>query len=194
VEPDFLIFCDGGCTANPGELAVGAVVCTPSGEVLAKQARRAGMGTSNVAEYRALAYAIGLANLAGARQPLFCLDSVLVVEQLNHKWIMKGSKSGENVLAEEFVRCRTLLMEFDRWWLKHIPREKNKLADWLVCKELGHDRTTKKVPKVEVITAAGAGRPGWSQLSAPARSPRSRSGRDQPGTSSSSTAPITAGS
>jgi ribonuclease HI len=190
VEPDFLIFCDGGCTANPGDLAVGAVVCTPSGEVLAKQARRAGMGTSNVAEYRALAYAIGLANLVGARLPLFCVDSALVAQQLNGWWAMKGSQE----LADEFVRCRTLLMEFDRWWLKHIPREKNKLADWLVCKELGHDRTTKKVPKVEVITAAGEGRPGWSQLSAPARSLRNRSSRDQPEASSSSTASTAAGS
>jgi ribonuclease HI len=159
VEPDCRVFCDGGCTANPGDLAVGAVVCSVDGEVLIMQARRAGTGTSNVAEYRALAHAIGLANLVGARRPLFCTDSVLVVQQLNGWWIRRSQE-----LAEEFVRCRTLLMEFDHWWLKHIPREKNKLADWLVCKELGHDRATKKTPKVELVDASGPGRPGWSEL------------------------------
>lgn len=165
MEPDYILFCDGGCTANPGELAVAAVVCTTGHEVLVRQARRAGAGTSNVAEYRALAYAIGLANLVGARTPMFCVDSALVAQQLNGWWAMRGSQE----LAAEFVRCRTLLMEFDRWWLKHIPREKNKLADWLVCRELGHDRATKKAPKIEAVVAAGEGRPGWSQLSARAR-------------------------
>lgn len=165
MEPDYLIFCDGGCTANPGDLAVGGVVCTVEGEVLIRQARRAGSGTSNIAEYRALAYAIGLANLVGSRLPLFCTDSALVAQQLNGWWAMKGSQE----LASEFVRCRTLLMEFDRWWLKHVPREKNKLADWLVCRELDHDRATKKMPKIEPVVAAGEGRPGWSQLGQRAR-------------------------
>jgi hypothetical protein len=82
-----------------------------------------------------------------------------VVQQLNGWWIRRSQE-----LAEEFVRCRTLLMEFDHWWLKHIPREKNKLADWLVCKELGHDRATKKTPKVELVDASGPGRPGWPEL------------------------------
>lgn len=164
-EVDYVVFCDGGCTANPGSLAVGAVVCSVEGDVLITQARRAGVGTSNVAEYRALAHAIGLAQLIGARTPLFCLDSALVVQQLNGWWAMRGTQE----LAAEFVRCRTLLMEFDRWWLKHVPREKNRLADWLVCRELGHDRTTKKAPKVEMVVAAGEGRPGWSQLSARVR-------------------------
>jgi ribonuclease HI len=162
---DLVVFCDGGCTANPGDLAVAAVACDPEGEVLVQSARRAGVGTSNVAEYRALAYAIGVAHLLGARQPLFCSDSMLVVEQLNHRWIMKGSQSGDNVLAAEFVRCRTGLMEFDRWWLRHVPRDKNKRADWLVCNEIGLSRTTKRVPPVTVADTNGAaGRPGWSQL------------------------------
>lgn len=165
VEPDYRIFCDGGCTANPGDLAVGAVVCTIDGEVLIAQARRAGMGTSNIAEYRALAYAIGLANLVGARTPLFCTDSALVAQQINGWWAMRGSQE----LADEFARCSTLLMKFDWWWLKHIPREKNKLADWLVCKELGHDRATKKAPRAEVVTTEAKGLPGWSRLSARGR-------------------------
>jgi hypothetical protein len=75
-----------------------------------------------------------------------------------------GRCGGRRSWPKSSYRCRTLLMEFDHWWLKHIPREKNKLADWLVCKELGHDRATKKTPKVELVDASGPGRPGWPEL------------------------------
>jgi hypothetical protein len=69
VNPDFAIFFDGGHSVGR-QLAVGAVVCTPAGEVVVEQAVRAGEGTSNVAEYRALSFAVCMANLVGARRPL----------------------------------------------------------------------------------------------------------------------------
>jgi ribonuclease HI len=162
VEHDYLIFCDGGCTANPGDLAVAAVVCVPEPEceIVIEQARRAGHGTSNVAEYRALAHGIGLARLMGARRPLFCVDSALVAQQVNGWWAMRGSSE----LHREHARCASALMEFDRWVVKHVPRERNRRADWLVSGLLGHSRTLKKAPGVDPVATEGPGRPGWSQL------------------------------
>lgn len=157
---DYVVFVDGGCTANPGELAVAAVVCTPLYETVIEHARQAGRGTSNVAEYRALAYGVCLANLVGARRPTFISDSALVVQQVNGWWAM----SGDSPLNAEHKRVTSALMRFDRWWLKHVPREKNKRADWLASGLLGHSRTLKNPPAVVPVAVEGDGRPGWAEL------------------------------
>jgi ribonuclease HI len=160
VEFDLAVFFDGGCKSNPGDLAVAAVACSPDGRVLVKSARPAGQGSSNVAEYRALAHAICVARLLGARRPLFASDSALVVQQINGFWAMRGNEA----LKYEHARCASGLMEFQRWMLKHIPREQNKLADWLVSSLLGHGRALKNEPTVVLVSAEGNGRPGWAEL------------------------------
>jgi ribonuclease HI len=162
MNADYLIFVDGGYKEGLG-LAVGAVVVSSgNGQVIVEQAIMAGEGTSNVAEYRALVHGICLANLVGARRPLFCSDSKLVVQQVNGSWAMTGDTQSDRHRAH--AHCSHELMKFDRWVLKHVPRERNKRADWLVCSLLGHNRTTKKAPAVAVVDSEGAGRPGWSQL------------------------------
>jgi ribonuclease HI len=173
VDYDASIFFDGGCTSNPGKLAVAAVVCTTDCEILIESVRDAGEGTSNLCEYRALMYAICLANLIGARRPLFISDSMLVVQQINGAWAMKGDTTSPLVRAHG--RCYSALMRFDKWALTHVPRERNKRADWLVSNHLGHDRTLKKVPGMMTVDYSGEGRPGWDHLppSRPASSVRS---------------------
>lgn len=156
---DYLVFYDGGCTANPGELAVAAVVCTPDFQPLVESVRRAGHGTNNVAEYRALRHAICMANLLGARRPTFLGDSELVVQQVNRWWTIRNED-----LKAEHDRVTSALMRFDRWWIRHVPREQNKRADWLVSGLLGHSRTLKKAPAVAAVAVGGEGRPGWSEL------------------------------
>ena len=160
MSPDYVTFCDGGCTANPGDIAVAAVVCTPDGEIIVESARLSGQGTNNVAEYRALRHAIQLSNLVGARQPMFFSDSALVVQQVNGLWAMKAGGD----LAVQHRHCVDALYKFDRWGLKHVPREQNKRADWLACKLLGHGRTLKNKPEVALVSCDHEGRPGWSQL------------------------------
>jgi ribonuclease HI len=164
VTPDYVIFMDGGCTANPGQLAVAAVVCTPDFQVVTQLARSAGEGTNNVAEYRALRHAIAMANLVGAREPLFLSDSKLVVEQVNGWWAIK--EPGLHMLHGW---CTGALMNFDRWLVKHVPREKNKRADYLVSKHLGHARTLKRPPSVAKVDCEHAGWAGWSQMDASGR-------------------------
>lgn len=162
MRADYVIFLDGGCTSNPGgQLAVAAVVCKPSFEVVMQLARGAGEGTSNMAEYRALRHAIAMANLVGARRPLFLSDSKLVVEQINGWWAVKDPE-----LHMLHGWCTGALMRFDRWLVKHIPREKNKRADYLVCQQLGHARTLKRPPAVQPVQCEHEGRAGWSQMAA----------------------------
>jgi ribonuclease HI len=160
VDPDVVIFMDGGCTSNPGRIAVAAVACTPRGEVISETARDAGEGTNNVAEYKALRHAIELANLLGARRPLFISDSRLIVQQINGFWAIRDS--GER--ARLHGLCTSSLMKFDRWLLQHVGREKNQRSDWLVSKHLGHSRTLKKAPPVDQVVCNHEGRVGWSQL------------------------------
>jgi ribonuclease HI len=162
MKPDVVIFCDGGCTDNPGTIAVAAVVCSTDGEVVVESARMAGKGTNNVAEYRALRHAIHLANLVGAKRPMFFSDSNLVVQQVNRLWAMKAGGD----LAEAHRQCVDALYSFDRWMIKHVPREQNKRADWLACNQLGHTRTLKNKPKISMVELEGDGRPGWSELPA----------------------------
>ena len=162
MNPDYVIFMDGGVTANPGTIAVAAVACSPEGELYLESSRKAGQGTNNVAEYRALRHAIELANLLGARRPMFLSDSMLIVQQVNHRWAIKAG--GELALLHN--HCTSALMVFDRWVLKHVPREQNKRADWLACRELGHKRTLKNPPAVSAVDCDQDGRPGWSELEA----------------------------
>lgn len=161
MDPDFIVFMDGGCTANPGEIAVAAVVCTPAGELVTEMARHVGEGTNNVAEYKALIHAIHMANLVGARRPIFCSDSKLVVQQVNGRWAIRGE------LSYHHGECTSALMCFDRWLLQHVPREQNKRADWLVSRLLGHSRTLKKAPDVKPVCSDHEGMAGWSELAAP---------------------------
>lgn len=162
MNPDYVIFLDGGITANPGgEIAVAAVVCTPEGELYIDSSKMAGQGTNNVAEYRALRHAVAMARLVGARRPLFLSDSMLIVQQINKWWAIKNSD-----LAVEHGYCSSALMEFDRWQVKHIPREQNKRADWLACKQLGHGRTLKKPPEISRVSCDNEGQAGWAELAA----------------------------
>lgn len=160
MSPDYVLFIDGGVSANHDAIAIAVVVCTPQGELYLESSRIDGAGTSNVAEYKALRYGIQLANLVGARRPMFCSDSNLVVQQVNRVWAMKAG--GE--LAELHHHCTGALMRFDRWLLRHVPREQNKRADWLVCSLLGSSRTLKNPPPVAVVECDQEGRPGWSEL------------------------------
>jgi hypothetical protein len=116
MDADFIIYCDGGCTAN----------------------------------------------LLGARRPAFLMDSKLVAQQVNGWWAVKGET--DSPLAVAYYHCVSALRNFDRWAVQHLPREQNKRADWLVSGLLGHGRTLKKPPGIELVEIKGKGRPGWRLL------------------------------
>ncbi len=121
-----IIEADGGSRGNPGPAGYGAVVLSPSGEVLAERAAGLGTATNNVAEYQGLIAGLAAALDVGATVVEVRMDSKLVVEQMKGTWRVKHP--GLQPLA---VEAQALRKRFDAITFSWIPREKNKHADRL---------------------------------------------------------------
>ncbi len=122
----FLTFSDGGSRGNPGPSGCGAVICDKNGVVLKKLKKYLGFTTNNQAEYQALILALkAAAKLKGEKITCY-LDSKLVVEQVSGRWKIKKLELKPHV---EWVR--QFVLEHPETTFRHIPREKNTLADEL---------------------------------------------------------------
>ncbi|MDP2703723.1 MAG: ribonuclease HI family protein [bacterium] len=135
-----VIYTDGGARGNPGPAAIGAVVVGPSDKLGAgkEYAEAIGETTNNVAEYKAVIFALKKArHLTGREQAKeteieINSDSELIVHQLNGKYKVK-----EDDLKTLFVEVWNLKQDFKKVTFNRIPREENKAADKLVNKLLG---------------------------------------------------------
>jgi ribonuclease HI len=131
-----MIYTDGGARGNPGPAACGVVIKDKE-EVILEVSEYIGNATNNQAEYEALILALHKAKELFAHKrmgpgSIEChLDSELVVKQLNREYKIKNEG-----LKPLFIKVINLIPEFDSVRFIHIPREKNKLADKLVNKEL----------------------------------------------------------
>jgi broad specificity phosphatase PhoE/ribonuclease HI len=117
---------DGGSRGNPGPAGYGAVVLSPSGEVLAERAAGLGTATNNVAEYQGLIAGLSAALEVGATHVDVRMDSKLVVEQMKGTWRVKHPSLQPLALEAQALRQRLGSATFT--W---IPREQNKHADRL---------------------------------------------------------------
>lgn len=127
------MFTDGGSRGNPGPAGIGVWI-----ETLGKKyGEYIGEKTNNVAEYEALIYGLKkLKQLLGKEKTkqyeIECnLDSELVVKQMNHKYKIKDINAQKN-----FIEIWNLMLDFKSVIFKHIPREKNVVADALVNEAL----------------------------------------------------------
>lgn len=127
------VFTDGGAKGNPGPAAAAFVVKDNQGKILAQSAKLIGRTTNNVAEYSAVIEALnwikkkksGSTNIEKVE---FFLDSKLVVCQLNGIFKIKNRK-----LRELMIEVRKLEQEIGgNVSYCFVPREKNRLADFLV--------------------------------------------------------------
>lgn len=129
------IYCDGGARGNPGPAAA-AFVVEESGKIIFKKSKYLGTATNNVAEYSALVMALSWArdNLSKLKntEAVFVLDSELVAKQMSGVFKIKNENLRRLYLLAKKIegglggRARYL----------SVSREKNKLADFLVNKEL----------------------------------------------------------
>jgi ribonuclease HI len=128
-----ITFTDGGSRNNPGPAACGVVIRNEKEEIVFTSSKFLGTATNNQAEYGALVLALEKAKeiLKKGGEVTCCLDSELVVKQLNRQYKVKDEK-----MKELFAQVCKLCLEFDKVEFVHIPREKNKLADKLVNEEL----------------------------------------------------------
>lgn len=134
-ERGLIIHTDGGARGNPGPGAC-AFVIENGGKTIFKSSRFLGKTTNNVAEYQGVISALDWlsendGNLA-EKDATFFLDSELIVRQLNGVYKVKDPK-----LQDLFFQIKSLITKTKiRVTFKNIPREKNKVADFLVNKSL----------------------------------------------------------
>lgn len=126
-----IIYTDGGARGNPGPAAIGVVIGDK------KYGEAIGEATNNVAEYRALVFALKKAKsqlgsgVAKTADLEVRSDSELMVNQLNGIYKVK-----EEGLKPLFIEVWNAKQEFRSVSFTHIRREENKIADGLVNQAL----------------------------------------------------------
>ncbi len=130
----YFLFCDGGARGNPGPAAIGYAVFNSQNKLIFEEGKKIGQSTNNKAEYQAVI--AGLEKVGEVcEKPIeikIYLDSELVVHQLNGKYKVK-----EASLKPFFWQIRDKIMALGgAVSFSHIPRRKNKHADFLVNKAL----------------------------------------------------------
>lgn len=145
-EKTLQLYCDGGARGNPGP-AAGAFVAVIDGRVLHKESKYLGKATNNIAEYEAMI--LGLSWLVkkdlAYQSAIINLDSELVTKQMSGSYKVKSAK-----LKELFVKAKKLESQLSlKISYKWSPRSKNRLADFLVNKEL--DRNDRKISRPKIV-------------------------------------------
>ena len=122
-----VIEADGGSRGNPGISGAGAVVIdATSGEILREISEPVGIATNNVAEYKALTFALEAAfEIDPQAEIVVRMDSKLVVEQMSGRWKIKHPDMlSLGARVQKLIAGKSV--EFV--W---IPREQNVRADAL---------------------------------------------------------------
>lgn len=143
----YILYADGGSRGNPGEAAIGAVICRstddhPKGdnaklEIIKRYSEVIGRTTNNEAEYQALIFGLKKIKQVFGKEEMkrstleIRMDSELIVKQLNHEYKIEDSG-----LQKLFLRVWNLMLDFGPMKFVAIPREQNKEADRLVNQAL----------------------------------------------------------
>ena len=133
MQNPLLVYCDGGARGNPGPAAA-AIVVEKDGKVIHKESKYLGRGTNNEAEYSGAILGLEWVskNLTNEGRITFILDSQLVANQLSGKFKIKN----EN-LRNRYFTAKTLEKKISVGIIyESVSRERNKIADFLVNKEL----------------------------------------------------------
>ena len=134
MQDSLSIYCDGGARGNPGPAAA-AFVVEKNGKVVHKESKYLGRATNNEAEYAGVILGLGwtVKNITAESQEItFILDSELVANQLSGNFKVKN----EN-LRNRYFTAKTLEKRIPtRIIYKTVSRDRNKVADFLVNKEL----------------------------------------------------------
>jgi ribonuclease HI len=128
-----IIYTDGGAKGNPGPAAIGVIFCNQKGQIIKKFSQFLGESTNNVAEYKAVIFALKKfkslfgKKLASKAEIEIRSDSELLVKQLSGK-----CKVLEPQIQKLFLEVWNLKFDFKEVKFKLISRKQNKLADELV--------------------------------------------------------------
>lgn len=132
---EWIIFTDGGARGNPGPAASAFLVFSLNGEKIFSSAKFLGETTNNVAEYQGVIMALNWITAQSLDEETTCsfyLDSQLVVQQLSGRYRVKDEK-----LQRLVMTAKDLEKKFTgRVVYYYLPREFNRMADWLVNQKL----------------------------------------------------------
>lgn len=133
MKNNLVVYSDGGSRGNPGDSAGGFVFLTEDEKIL-ERSLYFGEMTNNMAEYLAFINACQEARLIEQKftKITFYLDSLLVVKQVNGEWKIKDEKI-KKLNEKAMISLSFLKIPYQ---VKHIPREENKDADFLVNQAL----------------------------------------------------------
>lgn len=135
-----IVYTDGGSRGNPGEAALGVVVCDEKGNTIKEYGERLGVKTNNEAEYEAVIFALKKIKALFGKEKTKKME---IVVRMDSEFVMKQI-NGEYKIEEErmfplFIAVWNLKMDFARVAFSHVPREKNKEADRLVNEALDNE-------------------------------------------------------
>lgn len=119
------IYIDGSSFGNPGESGVGIILCQDE-HTIKNISKFIGNGTNNVAEYKALIFALTEASEMRAREIQIFSDSELLCKQIKGEYKVKNEE-----LKKLFAQALDLIKNFNTFKIKQIPRENNRGADKL---------------------------------------------------------------
>ncbi len=125
------LYVDGGARGNPGPAACGYILKEPEGKIIESEGIFLGETTNNIAEYTGLLKGLQCARKHNIKALHIFSDSELMVKQIIGEYKVKSSN-----LQPLYHQIQRLLLSFDRWQIRHIPRELNKEADALVNRVL----------------------------------------------------------
>jgi ribonuclease HI len=127
---------DGAARGNPGPAGAGVHIEALDGRPAEELFEALGKATNNVAEYSALLLALTRAAELKAETVEILSDSLLLVQQVNGVFKVKAAHLIPFV-SDAVRRAK----QFRRFSIRHIPREKNSLADRLA--NLGADESER---------------------------------------------------
>jgi ribonuclease HI len=122
------IYIDGASRGNPGPSGIGVIICR-QGEVLKNISESVGNTTNNIAEYKALIYALEEALIIKPASVIIYSDSQLLCRQINGQYKVRDPE-----IAVLFRRATQLISALGTVKVSHIPREENRGADKLAGK------------------------------------------------------------
>ena len=120
-----VLFFDGACRGNPGPMAIG-VVLMENGKRVKELSKRIGIGTNNIAEWRALIEGLKLAKAHGCRELEVRGDSQLIIKQITGQYKVKSDN-----LVPLFNEAMKLCESFERLRFKWVRRDENLYTDTL---------------------------------------------------------------
>ena len=132
-DAPWVAHCDGGAWPNPGAMALGAVLTSPTGEVHRLSQRLSGSGCNNEAEWRATVAVLRFALEQGARRLRLHTDSTQVRDHLSQAPLPPLPPTLQPWADE----ARALAKSLPHLTVQWVPRHRNAQADALARQALG---------------------------------------------------------